>query len=44
MCFFAIGLFSHAKMGEDIVKCLLGSDLATCDFGKDVEDLAEVFT
>ena len=30
--FFAVGSLSHAKVGEDIVKYLLTTDLATCDF------------
>ena len=44
MCFFAIELFSHAEVGEDVVEGFLGGNLATGDFGEDVEGLAEVFT
>ena len=43
MCFFAIGLFSHAELGEDVVEGFLGGDLTTGDVGKVVEGEAEVF-
>ncbi len=36
-------LLAHAEVLEDIVECFLGCDLATGDFGKDVENVAEVF-
>lgn len=36
-------LLSDAKVLENIAKDFVGGDLATGDFGKDVEDLAEVF-
>ena len=36
-------LFSHAEVTKDVVEGFLGGDLATCDFGEDVESLAEVF-
>ena len=44
MCFFAIGLFSHAEMGEDVVEGFLGSYLSFASyFGEVGEDEAEVF-
>ena len=43
MCFFAIGLFSHAKMLEDVVEGFLGGDGGACDVAEGGEDEAEVF-
>ena len=37
-------LFSHAKVGEDVLKCFLGGDaLFARDFCKVVDDDAEIF-
>ena len=38
------GSLSHAKMLEDVAENFVGCDLTAGDFGKDIEDLAEVFS
>ena len=38
-----VDLLSHAEVLEDVVEGLLRGDLATCDFGKEVDGLAEIF-
>ena len=35
---------AHAKMLEDVAENFVGCDLTAGDFGKDIEDLAEVFS
>ena len=43
MCFFAIGLFSHAKVAKNVSENFFGVDGTACYFGKVVETLAKVF-
>ena len=43
MCFFAIGLFSHAEGAKDLIECLLWRDLSTGDVGEVVEGETEIF-
>ena len=43
MCFFAIGLFSHAEVGKDVVEDVFGGDFAACDFAEVMEASSEVF-
>ena len=43
MCFFAIGLFSDAKVAKNVSENFFGVDGTACDFGKVVETLAKVF-
>ena len=43
MCFFAIGLFSHAKVAKNVSEDFFCVDNTPCDFCKVVETLTEVF-